>query len=240
MSTVDPAARSFNPALQGVPETTWASVLDTARTLMLPEADILVVSPHPDDETLGAGGLMSTATRQAHRVTVLSVTDGEAAFDDWRWLRRVRDREVSHALRVLSPRPIERKRLRMPDGSVARHQVSLYDAVNRLATDTTLLVAPYENDGHPDHEATGGVCVDVARRRGLTLWRYPIWAWHHGDPAYLATQTWGRFWLDPDTQRTKSIAVDCFSSQLRPEERLPIVPPHVLSYFTRPHEAFLL
>lgn len=230
----------FDPAIPGTSEQLWESVLDGARELILPQAEILVVSPHPDDETFGAGGLIRTATTRAHEVSVLSVTDGEAAFEHWQGLRGIRHREVKHAMQVLSPRPVIRKRLRLPDGQVASHQLSLYDAINRMASDTTLLVAPFELDGHPDHEATGAVCAEVARQRGLRLWRYPIWAWHHGRPEQFSNHTWGRFMLDPDTQRTKSLAIECFISQLKPEGRPAVVPPHVVSYFTRPYEAFLL
>lgn len=238
--TSNPAPGAFDPACAGTHEHLWHVALEGARTLILPEADLLVVSPHPDDETLGAGGLMRTAMQRAHKVTVLSVTDGEAAFSDWPALRRVRHRELKHAMRVLSPRPIAHKRLRIPDGRVAASQTALYDAVNALASPTTLLVAPYESDGHPDHEATGAVCTALARERGLRLWRYPIWAWHQRAPGMLAGAQWGRFWLAPETQRSKAMAMDCFTSQMHPEDRAPIVPPHVVSYFTRPYEAFLL
>jgi hypothetical protein len=51
----------------------------------------------------------------------------------------------------------------------------------------------------------------------------------------------GRFVLDAATQAAKAEAVNCFTSQLAPgASRAPIVPAHVLNYFTRNFEAFLL
>jgi LmbE family N-acetylglucosaminyl deacetylase len=38
---------------------------------------VLVVSPHPDDETLGAGGLIQTALAEGARVKVLVITNGD-------------------------------------------------------------------------------------------------------------------------------------------------------------------
>jgi len=72
--------------------------------------------------------------------------------------------------------------LSIPDGQVDSHRAMLFDAIDRRLSPTTLLVAPYERDGHPDHDATGEVCCEIARLREVVLWRYPIWVWHHGNP----------------------------------------------------------
>ena len=41
---------------------------------------LTVVAPHPDDEVFGIGGLMRELVLRGHRLRVLAVTDGEAAF----------------------------------------------------------------------------------------------------------------------------------------------------------------
>ena len=106
-------------------------------------------------------------------------------------------------------------------------------------TPQTLLVAPYELDGHPDHDAAGEVCCELARLRGIALWRYPIWTWHHGTPEQFAGKPLRRFLLDAGTRNAKTRAISCFASQMRPLGRQPIVPAHVLPYFSRPYEVFL-
>ena len=40
---------------------------------------VVVVSPHPDDETLGVGGLLAELLARGWSVCVVAVTDGEAA-----------------------------------------------------------------------------------------------------------------------------------------------------------------
>ena len=230
----------FNPAMLGTAEPRWETGLGHAPRLILPEAEVLVVSPHPDDETLGAGGLIHTAATRAHRVSLLSVTDGESAYPDWEGLNEIRRCEINRALSVLSPSPLNHKQLEIPDGQVSSHRSRLYQAIDEMASPTTLLVAPYELDGHPDHEVTGNVCLEIARRRHLVIWRYPIWAWHHSSPEELGGQRWGRFWLDSETRRVKDLAIDCFESQLRPSALEPIIPCHILPYFARAYEAFLL
>jgi LmbE family N-acetylglucosaminyl deacetylase len=200
---------------------------------------MLVVSPHPDDEVLGAGGLMRIHALSGNEVTVLSITDGEAAHKNWEGLNRIRRRELSRALEVLAGDAIDVVHLGVPDGRVSEHRDTVVDAVRELAGPGTLLVAPYELDGHPDHDAAGRACRDIAQTRGVTLVRYLIWSWHHATPAAFANGHWARFSLDAVTQQAKALAVECFNSQLRPVGRSPVVPKHVLPYFARSYEAFL-
>jgi LmbE family N-acetylglucosaminyl deacetylase len=230
---------SFNPAQHGTPETSWETALRDAPLLSLPPSAIVVVSPHPDDEVLGAGGLIGSAARAGHEVTVLSVTDGEAAYPDWEGLDRIRRREVRDALSILVPRTVSTRHLSIPDGKVDDNRATLSDAIDRQLSRDTVLIGPYERDGHPDHDATGEVCCEVARLRKLTLLRYPIWVWHHGLPERFAGQALGRFMLDEATREAKARAMSCFVSQMSPIGREPIVPAHVLQYFTRPYEVFL-
>jgi LmbE family N-acetylglucosaminyl deacetylase len=233
-------AGPFNPAEPGTAERQWDQALHDASEWSPPSQPLLVVSPHPDDEVLGAGGLMRSHALAGRGVIVLSVTNGEAAYPDWTELHRIRRRELHDALYVLGAGTIDTIRLGIPDGHVKDHRLELVEVLCRLIARRPVLVAPYEFDGHPDHDATGAVCCDVAGTHRLTLVRYPIWTWHHATPASFAHCDWGRFLLDEATQRAKSQAIKCFTSQLRPWGRPPIVPNHVLPYFERPYEAFLL
>jgi LmbE family N-acetylglucosaminyl deacetylase len=106
--------------------------------------------------------------------------------------------------------------------------------------DRGTIIAPYELDGHPDHDATGRECLEVAQSNGVPIARYPIWAWHHMKPTAMRPVHWGRFHLEAGARRAKKRALQCFETQLRPPQGLPIVPPHVLAHFERPYEAFLL
>jgi LmbE family N-acetylglucosaminyl deacetylase len=225
--------------LRGTPERWWEEALSIATDWLPPEGPMLVVSPHPDDETLGAGGLMRMHARAGNPVTVLSITDGEAAHRDWEGLNRVRRGELDRALRVLAGEKIAVVRLEVPDGRVAEQLHEVCAAVRELSTRHSILVAPYELDGHPDHDAAGQACGAVARTSGITLVKYPIWSWHHATPADFVGRRWERFRLDAAARSAKAQAIECFGSQLRPEGRAPIVPRHVLAYFERPYEAFL-
>jgi LmbE family N-acetylglucosaminyl deacetylase len=180
-------------------------------------------------------------SQRGHRVTVLSVTDGEAAYPDWRGLGAIRRGELEQALATLSSRPVVATRLALPDGSVRTKIAELIGALRTLCKSGPTLVAPFEADGHPDHEAVASACLTVAKEMRLPIVRYPIWAWHHAQPASFDGKRWGRFALDAKTQAAKRAAMNCFASQLNPgNSRDPIVPAHVLDYFKRDYEAFLV
>jgi LmbE family N-acetylglucosaminyl deacetylase len=63
--------------------------------------DIVVVAPHPDDETLAAGGLIAMQRFRQIHVTLLAVTDGEAAYPGVPDLGRTRRVEQAHAADAL-------------------------------------------------------------------------------------------------------------------------------------------
>jgi LmbE family N-acetylglucosaminyl deacetylase len=231
----------FNPALPGTPEADWRKALAAQPAWVPRRGPLLVVSPHPDDEVLGAGGLMRLWNAWHLPVTLLSVTDGEAAYPDWQDLRERRRAELDCALGVLSLAHIPTVRLGLRDGGGEANRPALHEALAALCDHRPTLIAPYERDGHPDHEAAGETCRQVAQEYKLPIGRYPIWAWHHVRPQDFEGARMGRFALDTVTQAAKADAIDCFTSQLAPgDSRISIVPPHVLEHFKREFEAFLL
>jgi len=234
------APAAFDPSAAGTSESEWSRILRHSQAWSPHAGSLVVVSPHPDDEVLGAGGLMHTWSSRGLPVTVVSVTDGEAAFENSGSLGALRQAELRAALRKLSPSHIDVLRLGLPDGRVADHRNKLRNSLADLLTGADHVVAPYEADGHPDHEAVGSVCREISASLNADLVRYPIWRWHHGEIECLKAAQWGSFALSPQARRAKSQAVQCFQSQLRTPGGRPIVPGRMLDYFARPFEAFLL
>jgi LmbE family N-acetylglucosaminyl deacetylase len=235
--------RATNPRenilIPGTPESYWTTL--DARVWSPPPLPLVVVAPHPDDETLGAGGLIHTwATSNRLPVTIISVTDGEAARPDDSDLGATRRRELYAALQDLAPEGVDVVHLALPDGRVSQHTEELMLAIERVASEEVTIVAPFEQDGNPDHNAASDAAREVAVRLGVTLAKYPIWAWYQMTPAIFNERLLGRFMLSPSAQRTKQSAIRRFESQLRDRPGGPIVPAHILEYFARPYEMFVL
>jgi LmbE family N-acetylglucosaminyl deacetylase len=232
-------SREFDPGQPGVSEAAWQVFLRAQPTWEPELVPAIVVSPHPDDEVLGAGGLIHALTVRGATVRVVSVTDGEAAYPGAPALGIQRREELRSALRRLSPQHVETLRLAIPDGMVRHHENKLRCAIESLITPETLIVAPFEEDGHPDHESAGRIARRISQAHHLAIVRYPIWAWHQSHPEKLRRLPWRRFPLSREAQRAKARALDCFRSQTSPRVSDPILPPHVLQYFQRTFEAFL-
>jgi LmbE family N-acetylglucosaminyl deacetylase/SAM-dependent methyltransferase len=167
-------------------------------------ARLIVLAAHPDDETLGAGGLIAAAAARGLPITVIIATNGEASHPnspthtpaDLAAIRRV---EVLAAVHALAPDARVRL-LDLPDGDLAQHRNSLEEAIweealtagsagadpadaSAPAGTDTWLVAPWRVDGHPDHDVAGAAAALAARRTGARLMEYPVWAWHWSTPA---------------------------------------------------------
>jgi LmbE family N-acetylglucosaminyl deacetylase len=235
-----PRPNSFEPTRSGTSERAWAQHLFRRSDWSPADGPLLVVAPHPDDEIMGAGGLIHTWVGMGRSVTVLSVTDGEAAQPARENLDRIRREELKEALRKLCATHVSVVRLGIPDGRVADFQNKLRAAILSLIEPAMTMIAPYERDGHPDHDVVGSVCCEIARSRNIPLARYPIWTWQRADPTEFREVSWGKFPLDSEARRAKTHALQCFISRLQSDRHDPKIPGHLLNYFHRPYEAFLL
>jgi LmbE family N-acetylglucosaminyl deacetylase len=237
----------------GTPESTWQA---SGRLDALPLLDVghprtvVVVAPHPDDEVLGAGGLLQRLVGLADEVEVLAVTDGEGSHprgtaETAARLADIRPRESLLALRRLCYPAPKVTRLGLPDGRVDRYEDRLAEVLEDRAHEGDLLLAPWASDGHPDHDACGRVTSGVAEEQGVRVLSYLIWAWHWADP-YGEDLPWDRcrrFDLDSSAVDRKRWAIQAFRSQIRPlgadGDEDPVLPPAVLSRFQRWVEVFV-
>ena len=217
----------FHHDRRGTAAAVWTSALaDRALpTLELPPSRhrLVVVGAHPDDETLGAGGLVRAASRAGWRVEVLTATAGEGSHPmspshPPQRLADVRRSELRAALDVLAP-AAEITCLDLPDGDVATHEAELVAALVRtIGTDgdDVVLCATWRGDGHPDHEAVGRAAAVAAARTDAELWEYPVWLWHWGAEADLPWERAHLLPLDGAALAAKRAAVAAHASQVRP------------------------
>lgn len=145
---------------------------------------ILVLAPHPDDETFGCGGTIRLLTQGGASVDVLYLTQGELGFeapevatlDGKRHLAEVRAREAQEACRILGVR--QAVFLDGADGNLAgRPDLSdkVYDQLARERYQRVFCPGPQER--HPDHLATFRILQNALRRyeAGIHIWLYEVW-----------------------------------------------------------------
>lgn len=140
---------------------------------------VVVLAPHPDDETLGCGGLVVRAMASGASVRVVVVADGRHRKNPSDDLADVRAAEVRDAAAALGLPDAALAMWALPNGRLRDHLPELRDRLRELVTGThSLVLAPSRDDVHADHLAVHEAVRDVVEAdAGLELWEYPVWAW---------------------------------------------------------------
>jgi len=214
---------NFDATLPGTSAATWEQDYRLAEAPPLGlgrVTSVLVVAAHPDDETLGAGGLIAECAARGIPVHVVIVTDGAASHPESRThspeeLVGIRAREARSALAALGDN-VRLTTLGFADGQTLEQREAVASALSEIiqATEpTTLIVAPWTGDGHRDHRVVGEECIRVAGERRLI--GYPVWLWHWATPESPEVP-WSDFVsLDIDPAR-KRAAIAAYASQVAP------------------------
>ncbi len=129
---------------------------------------ILVLAPHPDDETSLVGGYIATACDGGAEVFVVIISDGNAQNQKQR-----RFQELKVALNMLSVPKYEC--LELPDGQLFNHMPHIIrqirDQVVRLKP--TVIIFPHPFDQHSDHAAVGQAALKSTAESTVKRYSYP-------------------------------------------------------------------
>ncbi len=144
----------------------------------------LVVAPHPDDETLGAGALIAEAAARRRLGGVVYVTDGTGshALGTPR-LASIRRLEARTAVHRLTPRRVAIDRIGWQDAHPPAPGDARFDRdagrlgalLRRRRIDAIAVTGPGER--HCDHVAAFRLAEAAIRRgrRRVALFAYPVW-----------------------------------------------------------------
>jgi LmbE family N-acetylglucosaminyl deacetylase len=218
--------------------------------LVPPGARAVIVSPHPDDEILGTGGLLARLSDLGRKILIVAVTDGTASHPGspaWtaERLASTRQQETADALQRLKMRHVQLIRLHLPDGGGERFQAELAQRLKAQLEPGDVVFGTWRYDGHPDHESVGRAVVAVAGELDLPFIEVPVWTWHWAAPddARVPWSRARRIVLDDTTHARKLHAVEAFRSQIEPDSstgRAAVLPEHVLERLTRAYEVVLI
>lgn len=218
----------------------WRENLQGIPTWNPPDLRTVILAPHPDDETLGAGGLIGRLRERDIEIKVIAVTDGENAYSNEINPGPIRRQEQTEALEVLGVDTGHIIRLALPDREVSRHENRLIELLAPLVDDRCHVVAPWTGDFHPDHEACGRAAERVARQTGANLSFYFFWTWHRGTPEVLSSLHLRIFPLDVTAINRKAEALRKHRSQLTHPSGEPILPEYLLGPTRWPYEVFAI
>ncbi|MGE3623454.1 MAG: PIG-L deacetylase family protein [Bdellovibrionales bacterium] len=147
----------------------------------------LVIAPHPDDESLGCGGVIARLRKAGRDIRILVVTDGSASGKS----------AVISAEQIVAERRAETESAVFALGVTRENLVFLNfrdqhsheqpDALDAALSDQLReysprqIFSPYAVDRHPDHRAIAA-SVDRLCHAGVIacpVYEYPIWYWSY-------------------------------------------------------------
>jgi len=192
---------------------------------VLGDEPLLVVAPHPDDESLGCGGLIAEHHARGHDVYVMVLTDGTASHPRSREypatrLAALRMQEARDAIAALGLAEDRIDFLGLRDGHAPLSGQLLQDAAARVAAyarargiRVICTTCPY--DPHPDHQAAYRLGRLVAQQVGARLLAYPVWTWTLPPTGWLPDTPLRGARLDITRHlEAKQRAIACHRSQL--------------------------
>src|SRR5260370_29671839 len=213
-----------------------------------PESRLLLVAPHPDDESVACAVALQRAVRAGAAIRVIYITDGDnnpwpqcVSERKWRLNTADRDRwgqtrraEALAALRGLGVEPAAARFIGLPDQKLTALLIrDCRFALKRLGSmisqwGPTHLVFPSHFDRHPDHSAVSilvKLILPDLLENGITTsaWAYSI----HGNSVAFSEQAEPMRASDLE-QLMKLQAIRCHATQLTLSKK------RFLGYVSRP------
>jgi LmbE family N-acetylglucosaminyl deacetylase len=142
--------------------------------------NVLVIAPHPDDETIGCGGALYLHACSGDRVSAAFLTSGELGLKklpaEQVWA--IREQEARRAGKILGL--AELFFLRQPDWKLCDHVTVAATALRSILKREmpTLIYLPHPSDWHPDHQAAWPIIRTALKRSGLRapkIRAYEVW-----------------------------------------------------------------
>ena len=211
-------ADAFLEAVKALPVAPFA-------TLVPDGGGLVVVAPHPDDESLGCGGLIAQAVREGRTVRVVIVSNGcgshpnSKAYPHDR-LRDLREAETVAAMAELGLSSEHVHFLRLPDGGVPSEGADAEAAADRIAdiareAGASALFVTWRHDPHCDHTASAAIAgLAQARLPGIAAYAYPVWGWTLPPEREVGPAPEGYRLAVEDERTAKRRAVEAHASQV--------------------------
>ncbi len=147
---------------------------------------LLVIAPHPDDESFGCGALIA----QHPNTHIVVVTDGGASSPSAnitaKELAAIRKEETLNAAKILGVESSHVLFLNYPDNAIRSQQEDIAKDLSALICKIkpTLITAPFHWDKHQDHRTISQAVQSI--ETNATRLYYPLWFW----PKYALKLLW--------------------------------------------------
>lgn len=188
---------------------------------------VIVVAPHPDDETLGCGGLLALCAEAKIPAYVFTLTDGAFSHPQSAWspskLAGRRSAETVRALRKLGVRAGALRQFALPDGRLLLNRSGRRKTGERIgkfaeAVNAKAVFVTWRHDPHPDHMAAALIVDRVkAHAPRVEVLHYPVRGRFLAKDITLDRRPWKPVRLDVGKHLlAKRAAMACYRTQTEP------------------------
>lgn len=155
------------------------------RKLIIPVFNkVVIISPHPDDEVFGCGGLIVELIERGYEIDVIFLSKGEALGIDADSKKRMieeRRKLTYSALGYLGIKIDHIHYLDFRDGEIRKTNKievkRLRNLINELNPNAIFYPHPFE--GSPDHNHASMICDEITKNVNCKRYYYCVWLWHH-------------------------------------------------------------
>ena len=150
--------------------------------------NILIISPHPDDDVIGMGGTIVMKAEQGCSITVVYATNGGGSAKEGEYknvstedMIKIRKHEAEVSLHTLLDNPHQAEQL-----FLEFHSSDLFENPEMFANELGKILdrkafdeiyVPYPNDRHPTHRAVTTLSIEVVKAKSpkSALYAYETW-----------------------------------------------------------------
>jgi LmbE family N-acetylglucosaminyl deacetylase len=214
--------------------------------------NLLIIAPHPDDETFGCGGLITQKIQNGANVSILFLTNGEKSLQSVpeAKLKQMRRESAISAAKLFGVSKRNIHWMDLPDGAISRLGIPAFDDArdNLLKIIQTLEVeevyATHYLDGWSDHIAAYELALEALKKSGqeIDLYLYWVWAWYYLGIKQIVSLPWNRIFLLPiqSVFDKKQKALQAYYNAKTPtgEPYIGNLPKMFLKAFEWPYEVF--
>ena len=186
---------------------------------------LIVVAPHPDDETLGCGGVLALCAKAGRACQIIVVSDGTGSHpNSKRWpsvkLKALREQETCDAIGALglssaAVKFLDARDRFIPSDGYQAERLAAMIAEAAQDINASAIAVTWRYDPHCDHTA----CWQLTRKARSKLkikprlLSYPVWGHTLQDAVFQEPPTGSRLFIG-DVLAQKQQALSCHKSQI--------------------------
>ena len=142
--------------------------------------NILVLSPHPDDESIGVGGTIRKHVTEGDTVDIIFLTSGEKGGHgrNEEETMRIREKEARKAAKILEINSVEF--WKQPDGKCEANIANIERMAAKLRVFLPAIIyVTHEGEQHPDHRAAAEIVkqatIVLQKSKRPVVYMYEVW-----------------------------------------------------------------